>query len=272
MNPFDWTGGHFLGLYGLFLVEAIAAGLLIPNWLRPAGREGQRIDADALAWLAGGRARVADSVVAGLLARGALIMIGKDRFGPAPGARGKSPVEQSVLSIGDVLAWPKIEERVRPYTLPLRDRLRGMGLVMDADALASVRFWSTLPYVLLIGFGAIKLLVGEARERPVGYLTALLVATLVLAVIRWASVDQRTRAGRRLVADEKRVRARLKRAPMNDEVRLAVALFGTGVLAGSAWAGFHQLRSASDGGSSGGGDTGSGGSGCGGGGCGGCGG
>ncbi len=269
MNPFNWTGGPFLALYiGLF-VAAFIGGIAIPRWLRPPGRAGHKVDPDQMAWLAGGRIRFVEAVVSRLLARDALVMIGRNRFSPAPGARGQSAVESGALGGQDVVNWMTMQKRIQPYVKMTRDKLRAMGLVRTADDLGSARFLATLPYALLIAFGSIKLLIGEARHKPVGFLTALLIVTTIFALVRWLSVDQRTRAGVTLVKDEQRLKARLKRAPTNDEIGFAVALFGTTVLEGSAWAGFHQLRTSS-GGDGGSGDGGGGG--CGGGGCGGCGG
>jgi hypothetical protein len=94
-------------------------------------------------------------------------------------------------------------------------------------------------------------------------------------VIRYFTVDRRTEAAMSAVEAAKTRAARLKAAPTTPEMGLAVALFGTTVLAGSAYQDFHRLRSSSgdgDGGSSGDGSGGCGSGGCGGGGCGGCGG
>lgn len=144
------------------------------------------------------------------------------------------------------------------------------GLLMSSEDVSRVRWAQTLPYVLLIGFGSIKLLVGEARERPVGFLTALLILTAVFAVIRWCVVDRRTEAAHHALADETLRNQRLKIAPTAPEVGLAAALFGTTVLAGSAWADYHKMR-ASDGSGIGSSSDGGGDGGCSGGGCGGCG-
>ncbi len=81
--------------------------------------------------------------------------------------------------------------------------------------------------------------------------------------------DRRTLAGREALAEVQARADRLRRAPTHGEVDMAVALFGTAVLAASPWEDLHRLRSRSDGGDSGGGDSaGDGGDG----GCGGCGG
>jgi len=136
----------------------------------------------------------------------------------------------------------------------------------DAEA-RRIRLWVVLPFLMLIAFGITKWIIGYLRDRPVGFLTVLLIITVVCAVI-FAKVDRRTRAGHNALADAKRNADRLSLAPTSPEIGLAVALFGTTVLAGSGWDAFHRLRTASD---SGGGVGGDGGCGGGGGGCGGCG-
>ena len=64
-----------------------------------------------------------------------------------------------------------------------------------------LRFFQTLPYFLLLGFGYTKLLIGESRGRPVGYLTMFLILTAILAFIRFAALDRRTRAGQEVLAE-----------------------------------------------------------------------
>ena len=71
---------------------------------------------------------------------------------------------------------------------------------MERRHVLQMRYWQTAPYLLLLIFGLIKGEVGTVRERPVGLLTALLIATAVFAIIRWAVVDRRTRAGQKALA------------------------------------------------------------------------
>jgi uncharacterized protein (TIGR04222 family) len=276
-GPFDLTGGPFLTLYIVLLVPTLIAGIVIPAWLRPEGRSGRVTDAERLAFLAGGRQRFFDTIVTRLLAADALNLIGKKGFVTAPGGAGRSEPERRLLAVarGEPAGWKQVEQALQPYAAATEDDLVDAGLIMDRGVTMQLRFWQTSPYLLLIAFGLIKFGVGEARDRPVGYLTILLAITFVLAVIRFAVVDRRTRAGIDLLANIRDRSDRLRRAPTNDETWLAVALFGTSVLAGSAWSDYHALRTASDGGagsgcgSSGGGCGGGGGGG--GGGCGGCG-
>jgi uncharacterized protein (TIGR04222 family) len=272
LNPFDLTGGPFLLLYGLMLVAAIATGALIPRWMRPEGRRQEVTDPDILAILGGGRTRFVDAVVARLLTRGDLRMASAKTFAARTGARGGTAAETAILTLSAPIEWSTIAGHLRGYAEPVETKLATLGLWIDKAGIDRLRFWQTLPYMMLIGFGAIKLMVGEARHRPVGILTGLLIMTLILAAIRWFTVDRRTAAAVHAIEDAQLRHSRLKIAPTADEAALGVALFGTMVLSGSAFGDFHRLRTTTGDSGSGGGDgSGSdGGGGCGGG-CGGCG-
>lgn len=270
LGPFDLTGGPFLALYLLLFAVCVTAGFVIPRRLRPAGRRQAVTDPDQLAYLAGGPVRFGDAVVARLLAAGALVMTGRDRFSVAARASAASPAESSVLALLPPIRWREIAQVLKSYAEPLEDRLVAAGLLMDDAERNAVRFWVMVPYAMLLTFGATKWFIGDVRDRPVGYLTGLLVLTAAFAAFRWISIDRRTQAGHDAVAEAARRASRLRIAPTSPEIGLAVALFGTTVLAGSGWADFHRLRTAGDGGSGGGSDGGGDGGG-GGGGCGGCG-
>lgn len=266
LGPFDLTGGPFLILYGVLLVAAIIAGAVIPRRMRPAGRRHSVTDPDQIAYLAGGKARFIDAFVARMLAAGTLVMATPSKFMGGTRTATLSAAERSVLSLSAPFGWGAVQAVLDPFAQPVQRTLAGNGLLMSADEIDRVRWAQTLPYVLLIGFGAIKWMIGDMRERPTGFLTALLIVTVVLAAIRWFGIDRRTEAGHFALADAKLRNQRLNIAPIQSEMGLAVALFGTTVLAGSAWADFHKMRQSSsgDGGSSDGGSDGGGGGGCGG--------
>ncbi len=271
LGPFDMTGGPFLTLYAVLLVVTIIAGFTIPRWLRPDGRDQRVTDADDLAVLAGGPARFIDTIVARLLSVGALEMTGKDVFRVVSRDAGRNTAERSVLALPQPIGWSAIEGGLKPYAEPVERRLTASQQLMDGSTVLQMRFWQTSPYLLLLTFGATKWMIGSARDRPVGILTAFLIFTAIFAIIRFFAVDRRTRAGRDAVDRAIAQSERLKRAPTNSEVDVAVALFGTAVLVGSGWAPFHTLRNPSSSDSGGGSSDGGSGCGGGGGGCGGCG-
>ena len=280
LNPFDLPGPQFLTLYGAGLALALTAGAILPAGQRPDGRDGTIADPDTLALLAGGPRRFADAILSRLLARGALAVDGKGLLTARTSTAGHTAVEGAVLALDAPVRFAAVEHALAPHADRVAKALVADGLMADATAVARLRRWRTAPFLLLFGFGAIKWLVGVTRDRPVGFLSLLLLLTAALAAAAWFSVDARTRAGERLLLRERARADRLRRAPTAPETDMAVALFGTAVLAGSAWESYHTMRRPGIGdaasgvdGSDGGSGCGGGGGGCGGGGggCGGCG-
>lgn len=269
LGPFDLTGGDFLELYGILLGIAAIAALLIPPWLRPDGRAARDPDIDELAYLSGGKDRFVDAVIARMLADGSLLHGAKDQFTILTRHARSGTPEAAVAAIPGSPRWREIVRALEPLAEPVQRRLVSAGYLLDDAAAWQMRFWSAMPFLALILFGAIKWDVGTLRGKPVDILTVLLVFTAVLAIYRFAALDRRTRAGKAEIGEVRRDNSRLRLAPTRPETGMAVALYGTGVLAGSSLSSLHGMRS-SDGGSSGGG--GGDGGGCGGGGCGGCGG
>lgn len=268
LNPLDLPAHMFLPLYIALICGAVIMGLIIPRWLREDGRDGATRDVGELAYLAGGHTRFADAVVTRLLSINALTMIGKDQFGTRDKSRAVTRAERDVVSLQPPVGWSPIARTLKAAAEPVQRRLISAGLMLDGDEVMRLRLWQAAPYVLVLFFGAAKWIIGSHRGHPVGFLIALMVVTLVLGLIRFFAVDRRTRAGIAELADAQAANERIKRAPVSDEYGLAVALFGTAVLAASPLAAFHALRSSSGGDGGGGGSDGDGG--CGGGGCGGC--
>jgi len=184
---------------------------------------------------------------------------------------GKTLAERRVVALTSPVKWNHLATALADFAEEGEQRLQHRGLLMDSATAWQMRLIQTLPLALLFAFGLAKWTIGSMRDRPVGLLTALLVVTAIVGLMRFGLLDRRTRAGKTVLADARFEAARLRRAMPTDEAPLAVALFGTSVLAGSYLSDFHRMRAAASGSDSGstGGDSGSGG--CGGGGCGGCG-
>lgn len=263
MNIFDLSAQSFLLLYATVLAGAVAAGLAIPRWLRPEGRARLVSDEEELALLAGGRTRFSDAIVARLLARRDLTAQGRDRLVIETCGGGRTSAESAVLGAIGPFKLAAVDRVLRPHAADVERRLVAGGAMIDGSLALQMRAWQSSPYLLLLVIGLIRLELGIERERPVGFLALLLLATLVLMVIRFAALDRSTAGGRDALRRAREEAERLRRAPTADEAGRAVALFGTGVLAGSTLGVLHDMRRAGDGSSSDGG--------CGGGGCGGCG-
>ncbi|GIX20336.1 MAG: hypothetical protein KatS3mg120_2012 [Erythrobacter sp.] len=144
-------------------------------------------------------------------------------------------------------------------------RLRRDGLMLAPDALAFMRWAVAAPFIPLFALGLYRQRLESADGGPIGLLGPLLALTVSLAVIRMFHIDRRTRGGIAALEAARAKAKTLRAAPGADEAARAVALFGTGVLVGTAWEPVHTLRqqgSGADAGDGGGGDSG-GGDGCG---------
>ena len=84
------------------------AGFVIPRRLRPEGRIQRVTDVDQLAYLAGGRARFWEAIVAQLLASRALTMIGRDTLSVGQRSPDASPAERAVLALPSPAKWAEI--------------------------------------------------------------------------------------------------------------------------------------------------------------------
>jgi uncharacterized protein (TIGR04222 family) len=268
LGPFDLTGGPFLALYAGLFGLAVITGIVVPRWFRPEGRPtiGLR-DADRLAYLAGGATRFGEALIARLFAIGALATDGSKLMLHAQRA-GQGSAERAVLALASPATWPQVTRAIAQDAAAIDRALVDQGLLIDRAMAWRMRLLQTAPYFVLLLFGAIKWGIGTLREKPVGILTVFLIITAVVALIRFAKLDRNTKAGLAALQDMRLQSDRLRRAPTPEEAGLAVALFGTVVLAGSPWATFHTLRSPSDSNgsssSSDGGSCGGGGGGCGG--------
>jgi len=273
LGVFDLTGGKFLALYCVLFVVVFMLGIVIPRWLRPEGRMMPVSDPEHLAYLAGGKDRFTDAVLAKLMATKA-VEAGKARFAINGSAGGSTAAERAVLGLGVAASLKEIRKSLAAEAERIDRTLTGYGLLMEKSTRRLMRWCQVSPYIALFVFGAIKWEVGSSRDKPVGFLTVLLIVTLVVALARFFMLEPGTRAGQEVLANATQASDRLRRSPMEAETGMAVALFGTSVLAGSQFAALHQLRSSSGSSTSSGCTTGcSGGdSGCSGGGCGGCGG
>jgi uncharacterized protein (TIGR04222 family) len=283
------SGPDFLRLYVIAAVVIAAYSI----WTRRrAGRAATGSDRPPrpaeLAYLNGGESTVVYSSLAGLRAAGAV----------AVGSLGELMVTGE-LPAGATRLDHAIHDAARRHVpgrtlrndpgvaTALRETLDGLiraGWVLDDEQRTRARLGTWL-MVGLAGLGALRLVAGILNDRPVGYLAALIVATLVAALaLYFVPRNARTAAGRRLLAKTRRTNRHLRpdQAPAwatygATGAALGVALYGTAALwaADPVFASDAGLvrpkdsASSAYGGGSGGGCGAAGGSSCGGGGCGG---
>jgi uncharacterized protein (TIGR04222 family) len=128
----------------------------------------------------------------------------------------------------------------RPALAPVEDQLRRLGFVMTDDQVRNVR---TLPVLIVLAaaiLGGVRLLFGMAAGRPVGYLIALLVLTLIVALLFLRRpTTPRTHRGDLVVRGLRQANAALRTNAVaaaaglaGADLALAVGLWGPGVLSG----------------------------------------
>ncbi len=264
-NPLDWTAVPFLTLYGVLFFVALIASYVILDWLRPDGGNAYVTDEDELAYLSKGRDRLAETVVSRLMAHGAMRVEGS-KLVALPGHSGSTMAERELLTGYEPKRWSKVRAAVTGLEKDIEQRLIFRGLLMDKGEALQIGLFAGLPFLLLIGFGYFKYEVGVVRDKPVGLLICFMIVTAITFLARWWGASRHTKAGKAAVKDARSRAGRLRMAPTGQETGMAVALFGTGVLATSPLGDLHRMRASSgDGGGGGDGDGGCGG------GCGGCG-
>jgi uncharacterized protein (TIGR04222 family) len=295
MNPFDLRGPEFLSLYCIVLAIALLAAYLVrqrfrqPSDAPPA--QARDLHPYEIAYLAGGATQAINAVIASLVHRGLVTVNAGERSlaaqlsSVAPQLAVEKAAYNHVLARQD-LPIRELRSALASELSHLRDRPRALGLLVDEEKAFLGRALPTLLVLGVAGFGFIKILVGMSRHRPVGFLAVLCIVTVVVAFAGFARRVHRTWRGD-LALEQLKVRnAALEYAvPRNvaqataADLALAVALFGTGVLASGPLANLKMALTPPAGsnswGSGGGCSSGCGGGGCGGGcgggGCGGCG-
>lgn len=268
INPLDWDATEFLILYVVLIVVAVILAVLIANSVRGEGHGGRLKDPDEIAMVSGGRKRFNEAVVARMLATGMLTMVEIGRFAPANRPANPTSAERAVFAMGSRIKWSKVNAALRGNAQQLEERLVSRGMMMGDGEVWQIRLLQALPFLFLLGFGWMRVKVGEMRGEPVGILVAMMIMSALVAISMAFKVSRETRSARAELASLRATNERLRRAPLSQETGMAVALFGTPILAGTMLSDFHRMRSSD----SSGGCGSDGGSGCGGGGCGGCGG
>lgn len=303
-NPFELVGGKFL----LVLVPAFCAAIFIGRHLHRTLRapkasleDGEiALDWQEAAFVSGGAARLAAAAMARLAEVGAAAVSSDGSRLEPTGQKPAdlSPVEVAVLAHlpvkgrgkGNQAAFQAINEAVtKAYALPIRSLIE-RGLIGDPKVDARAHRMAILPLAAVMLLLAVpRLFAGLSAGRPVGFLLATM-AIFGIGGYFWVRTAKAGSGTPKADAAMNGLRQRnepLRQGPQigaeadavggTTSAALAVALFGTAVLAGSsvpalsALDDFYPRRTTevNSGGGCGSSSSSSGGSGCGGGGCGG---
>jgi uncharacterized protein (TIGR04222 family) len=242
MYTWGISGPQFLLIY-LVLLAVTVLGVVLARRRALAGDGAAvpaRLDLYEIAELSGGGALVATTAVTGLLRKGGLTSSSRRRgqparlvAGTAPGPQAH-PVEWAVYQ--QVAASPN--RRLRdvqaaleqaPALAAVRERLRLHRLAPTPEQRVRCRA-AVLWFVPVLALGVARVGAGRANGRPVGFLVALLVATVVVAAVFLLRVPNATELGRRTLRELRAANPRPAAGASPAELSMATALFGAGVL------------------------------------------
>ncbi|MFM9960179.1 MAG: TIGR04222 domain-containing membrane protein [Planctomycetaceae bacterium] len=295
MNPLNLFGPEFLVFYWVLAGLLLSAGIALRWWLRtPADDDGtdtSGLSPYEVTYLAGAEAATFDAATARLVQGDMLTASASNRTlarSTCPLSEQAASVEQAIHeAVGDSTSGTevvKVREKYEWAMRPLKRHLQELGLVVSDSDGWSARFLPLLLFLCVPLLGAIKIVVGLSRGRPVSFLVVGSIFLIVVGLIVLGRKVHRSRRGDRVLARLKSENAALRYGAASHSQQLAgsdlvmaVGLFGVSILADGPLA--HLVlalrpppQAGSNGGcGSGGSSCGGGGGGCGGGGCGGCG-
>ncbi len=248
-NPLDWRGGPFLALYFSGAVAMVLLSVFLRRQMAHSSTPGYlgTPSVAEVAYMTGGTTRMADALVAEGLGNGALEFDSSGR--KVRRVRDSAAAERSELHgmLGRALSPNDLIKRLAPMATQVAAELSRRGMVLSGDECWRLRATSALPLLGWVGFGITKIAVGVERDKPVAFLVILCVICTIIAVVLLLAKPRLTSAGRQQLAALRKRNARLARAPRVDhgELGLAVALGGTAVLSGTAYAAYHDVRTPS---------------------------
>ena len=217
VNIFNWTGADFLVFYiACFVIAAIltlrrkAEFLASQVELPPPNI--RALNPYSLAFLKGGPALVAQAAVLKLIALRCLefqkgFFSSSIRKLPRPeGIADLDEIEAAVLAVNpgknQSVSRNDIMAGLKPWFDRMRDDLTLRGLLQDSRARRWTNLSIMLPLLICMGLGLIKLVVGIMRDKPVGFLVALLFVTFVLGLMIANTRPRRSREGDALLVEK----------------------------------------------------------------------
>jgi len=245
MNPLDWTGPQFLAMY----VPLLVVGYVVSWRLGRPPREpeveprelGKRLEPFEVALLKGFKT-FRDAVVAALVHRQVFHLKGEELYPNEKPPTGMTRLEQSLhrAARGRPLSHSEMELLLEDEAAPLREQLIRKGLLVSTAEAHARRRVPSLVFGAVLALGVVKCIVGLVRERPVGLLFLLLIASGMGWFTLFKMKRGRTPLGDKTLSALASEHEALRTTTSSEgslptlsgaEVGLAVALFGTSALA-----------------------------------------
>ncbi|MFM2293901.1 MAG: hypothetical protein RLZZ350_314 [Verrucomicrobiota bacterium] len=244
LNPFDWRGPTFLVFFLAFAVVIFGVAAWLRHQLRrPLETDWQLhadLDAFALAYLNEGEVSAVNAAIVGLVAQRIFVC---DSASRKLSVQGELPANAHLLErvlfsaarIPGGVPIKTLRDAVRPVVARLRADLQARGLVLPDAEWAHCRLTTLLLALTVPAVGLIKILVGVSRGRPVGFLVALEIISVIALLLLFARRPLRSRAGDDILAKFRTRHFKLRETlnKQDDDPQLAataVGLFGVTVL------------------------------------------
>lgn len=167
-NPFDLPGPEFLGLYLFLLFLASLLAFVLRYWLsKPGGeppREAEHLGPYEIAYLIGGESRAVDAALVSLFKR-KLIEVDKDKIRLKQAALNAVGVDLFEAEVFDAIGEGSrkvadVRKNAAGETGSMKTLLVDLGLIVSESQANLVRVVTMLPMLMLMIFGAIKLVIG----------------------------------------------------------------------------------------------------------------
>lgn len=234
-NPLDWSGESFMALYIGIMVVAIALLAFGRRMVRDTGPLKAGLDPDTIqvAYLAGGPNRAFTTAMLQASRRGDVTVDDDGSISIKP-VNQIEPALAACLTNG--MKYAAALRAVQPWLASIRLALEDRGFLLKSGRRLQYRL---LPLVLLspvLAIGAMKLQIGFERGRPIGFLLFSVILTGILMIVSFRVRPFRSRQADALITMMRLRSPRPLRAPTENELALALALGGTGVLIGTSYA------------------------------------
>ncbi|WP_434385249.1 TIGR04222 domain-containing membrane protein [Melittangium boletus] len=274
MNPLDWSGPEFLDAYVPLLCVCFVGAWVWKHALNlpsetPTRRELEALSPGEVAALEG-PAMALGAGVAALVQKNTL-RLDDEGLSVAGRLSGRATaLDRAIVRAvdGHNRSLGTVRTQVAPELRALEDDLREQGLMRPPAQDLAYTYYPWLAFLVVLGLGGVKVGVGVSRDRPVGYLLAVLGLGFVVGLTLCLKNARLTRRGAGAQARLRELHAPLRHAGQRadgnaqqlsaDHVALAVALFGVGALSTLHYAplrGYLMPISPMSGGGSGGGSS-----------------
>jgi uncharacterized protein (TIGR04222 family) len=252
-NPFDLKGTDYLPFFFTVWGVALVVGLLVRRATCGPGLNSDdpvpELDEYEVAYLNGGRPRVLATAMVRLKERGHVDIGPGGQVIIHNGPFGVDRIEREVFDslaqqVGNTLDPKPLMQAIKDLEDTRFARLRDEQLIPTSKAkLIGVAIPLTLCLAAVFLFGVTRMILGIAGNKPVGFLAFSLAAALMVSLTVFGRSLKRTRKADAVLANLSKRHARLRTLTSDlqpGDAGLAVAMFGVGVLGGTAYASMYD--------------------------------